>query len=576
MRVPIRILFCLVMFSMLPISMVFAAPPDAGILLKQQQSPGSSLPDRLPADREKEVQRPALTDTSVKVLVKGFHFSGETAIASEAELQAVVAGSIGKELAFSGLQNLAAEVTVYLRKEKGYPLSRAYLPKQDVTGGIIEIAIIVGRVDGKVRINVKEPRRISQDLLQGIADRDVPAAGAVRMDQLERVTLLMSDLPGISAHTNLEPGETSGTTRVVINASEGPLLSGAITGDNFGDRYTGVWRGTGQAAVNDPLGLGDQLSLSLTGAERMYQGRVAYVIPFGSTGLNLSLSYSGLSYELGDDLASLNAKGWADTYSTTISYPLLRSRSASVWGGLRFDYLRLRDEANDVRTSDRKIPVGNGSLTGSFYDHIGGGALTNAGITIASGDVDISGVAAAETADAAGPQTAGSFYVGSYSLARLQRITRQLSLLVSARGQLADKNLDSSQKFILGGPNGIRAYPVGEASGDEGHSFTLETRFDIPAMPAWATTQLVAFYDSGWVKLHHETWAGSITNATGENDYWLSGAGVGLVIGKAGLYSIRASYAHTLGDNPGRSTSGNDSDNRSSDDRGWLQALVWF
>ena len=37
-----------------------------------------------------------------------------------------------------------------------------------------------------------------------------------------------------------------------------------------------------------------------------------------------------------------------------------------------------------------------------------------------------------------------------------------------------------------------------------------------------------------------------------------------------------AAEAHTIGDNPGRSTTGKDSDNDSEDNRFWLQASVWF
>lgn len=576
MQAPLRILLCLTTLLMLPAGMLHAAPPDAGTLLKEQRQPGTSLPDRLPADREKEVERAPLTDTGARVLVKEIRFSGGAGIVTEAELLALTAGSIGKQLGFAELQNIAAVITTYLREKKGYPLARAYLPRQDVTAGVIEIAIIAGRIDGKVRINVKEPRRISHNMLQGIADRAVPAAGAARMDQIERATLLMNDLPGITAHTNLEPGETTGTTRIVINATEGPLLSGSISADNYGDRYTGAWRGTGQAAANDPLGRGDQLSVALTGAENMYQGRIAYVTPLTASGLNLSLAYTGLYYELGGDFASLNANGSADTISTSLSYPLLRSRNASVWGSLGLEYLMMSDETNNAVTRDREIPVGNAAVSGSLYDTLGGGGLTSGTITLTAGSLDLSGVAAAQAADGAGPKTAGSFFAGSYSLARLQRITRQLSLFASARGQLAGGNLDSSQKFILGGPSGVRAYPVGEAAGDEGHSFTLETRLDIPFMPAWAATQLVGFLDSGWVKLNHTPWAGSNTSATCKNDYWLSGGGVGVNIGKPGLYGIRTTYARTVDSNPGRSVTGKDADNRSENDRFWLQALVWF
>jgi hemolysin activation/secretion protein len=396
------------------------------------------------------------------------------------------------------------------------------------------------------------------------------------MAQIERAVLLMGDLPGVNAQASLEPGRDPGTTGIVIQAAEGPLLSGLVSGDNYGDRYTGDLRTTGLVSLNDPFGLGDQLSLSLTGTERLLQGRVAYTLPLGSSGWSWNAAYSSLSYELGKELENLKAKGRADTVTTGLGYPLLRSRNASLWGSLGAEYLRLTDEANGARTRDRKIPVGNASLTGSFFDTFGGGGLTSASLVLTAGRVDLSGLDSHQAADDAGPRTAGDFSRATYSLARLQRLAGPVSLFGSIRGQFASGNLDSSQKFILGGSTGVRAYPVGEAAGDEGHAVTVETRVDLPFMPAWAMTQLVGFYDAGWVKLHKDPWTGAITNASGRNDYILSGAGLGLNVGKAGLYSLRLSYAHKIGSNDGKSTAGNDADNRSDDGRLWLQVLVWF
>ena len=576
MPIPFRNACMLTVVVLLAASAAIAAPPDAGTLLNEQRQPGSGLPDRLPKPDETTVERPALVDSGARVTVKAFRFSGLASLVTEAELQALVANNVGKQLGFTELQAVAAQVTNYLREKKGYLLARAYLPKQDVTEGVIEIAIIAGKLDGKIKIQRKQPARISQPLLEKIANRAVPEGSIARMEQLERAVLLIQDLPGMAAQASLQPGSSSGTTSVLIEATEGPLLSGAISSDNYGDRYTGTWRGTGQIAANDPLGWGDQLSLSLIGAEHLFQGRASYVLPLGSTGLSWSLSYTGLYYELGGDLGNLNSSGRADTIGTNVSYPLLRSRNASIWANLGFEYLLMTDEANGSTTRDRKIPVGSASLSGSFFDGFGGGGLTSANISLYSGSLDLSGVAVTQAADDAGPKTSGSFFRSTYSLARLQRFTQQISLFGSVRGQLAGGNLDSSQKFILGGPTGVRAYPTGEASGDEGHAFTVETRYDLPFIPSWAATQLVGFIDTGWVKLHHTVWPGSITNISGRNDYWLSGGGVGLNIGKAGLYSVRASYARTIDTNKGRSLTSRDADNRSDNDRFWLQAVVWF
>ncbi|MDQ5988457.1 MAG: Heme/hemopexin transporter protein HuxB [Syntrophus sp. SKADARSKE-3] len=553
-----------------------AAPPDAGQLLNEQRQIKPTLPDRLPKEGDQGVNRMPLTDQGIKVLVKGFKFTGGQGIVTDAELLVLLKDAIGKELGFADLQNLTVRVTAYLRDKKGYILASAYLPRQDITDGVIEIAIVAGRIEGKARINVKEPRRIGQGLLEGIAERSIPTGDAIRLENIERSVLLMNDLPGISARASLERGELPGTARIVIDAVEGPLVSGFLSGDNYGDRYTGTWRGTGRPAINDPFGLGDQFSISLTGAEHLYQGGAAYALPLGATGLTWSTAYTALYYEVGGDLSNLNAKGNGQTVSTAISYPFMRSRNTNLLSGLGFEYMSFHDEAGGVTTRDRKVPVGNLNLTGSFFDDFGGGGLTSLYLVLSYGDLRLSGTADAESTDANSARSAESFVKANYSVARLQHITRLISIYGSAQGQFAGKNLDSSQKFILGGPSRVRAYPTGEASGDEGHAFTFEVRLDLPVSPSWPVMQLTGFYDAGYVNLHKNTWAGSVTNATGRNDYWLSGAGVGFNIGKAGLYSIRVSYALKINDNPGRSDAGYDADNLKDYGRAWLQVTVWF
>lgn len=63
------------------------------------------------------------------------------------------------------------------------------------------------------------------------------------------------------------------------------------------------------------------------------------------------------------------------------------------------------------------------------------------------------------------------------------------------------KNLDSSEKFFLGGAHGVRACPLGRAAGDEGALATLELRC---ALTQWldAMPSLVLFADQGYVDIN--------------------------------------------------------------------------
>lgn len=90
---------------------------------------------------------------------------------------------------------------------------------------------------------------------------------ALLKPDLERSLLLINDLPGMNAQASLGSGSSSGTSKVTINTSEGSLLSGGIWADNFGNHYTGTWRGNGMLNINDPLKIGDQLRLNMTGSE---------------------------------------------------------------------------------------------------------------------------------------------------------------------------------------------------------------------------------------------------------------------------------------------------------------------
>lgn len=565
----------LVLLSLLIASHVFAAPPDAGSILQQQRQKPAPLPDRLPTQEEQKVGEKGNAESGAKVLVKGFRFSGIEQVATEAELLELLSSAVGRELAIGELQGLAEQVTTYLRG-KGYLLARAYLPRQDVTSGIVEIAVVVGVSEGVPTVRMASPSRMREGVIRGFAEKAASKGGAFNNDNLERALLLLNDLPGLSARATLERGDTPGTTRIIIDAMEGALLDANLSVDNFGNYYTGAWRGTGQAAVNDAFGIGDQLSLSLTGSEGLIQGRAAYGVPVGSSGLRANLAYTGLYYEVGEELTSLDSNGRADTLNLSASYPIARSRTASLWGNASYEYRKLQDEANGVETRDRAINVGSYDLSSTLYDGFGDGGLTSMRLAITSGDLNLSGNAPAEAADAAGPKTAGSYVKINYSLARLQRASQRLSLFAAINGQIAGCNLDSSEEFILGGPSGVRAYPMGEGSGDEGTVLTFETRYDLDLQPSWGSFQVVGFIDSGHTRLNHENYPGGVTNATDRNDYWLSGGGAGINYDKPGLFSLRLAYAAKIGNNPGRSYTGKDSDNHNSDGQLWLQAIAWF
>jgi hemolysin activation/secretion protein len=156
----------------------------------------------------------------------------------------------------------------------------------------------------------------------------------------------------------------------------------------------------------------------------------------------------------------------------------------------------------------------------------------------------------------------------------LQRVVNRLTTFVSLNAQWVNQNVDSSEEFTLGGPGGLRAYPIGEASGDEGWLANIELRYDVPRI-AFGDLQVLAFIDTGHVVLEDRRW-GAAPNVAGTNSYGLTGAGLGANFTQGTRYSVRTAWAKQLGRNDGRNAFGHNTDGRNDSNHFWLQALYWF
>ena len=81
---------------------------------------------------------------------------------------------------------------------------------------------------------------------------------------------------------------------------------------------------------------------------------------------------------------------------------------------------------------------------------------------------------------AASSRRNGTYGKLQFSVAHLQQLAGPISLYGALRGQVASKNLDSSEQMALGGAYAVRAYPEGEAYGDQGYVANLEARLLLP------------------------------------------------------------------------------------------------
>jgi len=546
--------------------------PDAGTILREQQQKPLEVPTRpAPGIKQEEPARPALKPGEApKIALKGFRVTGNTVFA-ESELVALVSDYVGKEVTFADLEQAAARISRFYR-ERGYMVARAYIPAQTITtAGVVEIAVIEGRF-GKLELNNKS--RLRDSVAHGYIDRF--SGRIVTQPALERRLLLLNDLPGVGeARATLRPGSEVGESDVVVDLAAAPFASGSLEYNNQGNTYTGINQLTGNLNLLSPLGLGDLLNVVLTkGFNGLEYGRLGYLVPVGSDGFKLGAGYSYTHYELSKSFAPLDAHGRADTYTLNGSYPFKRTPNFNVYGQLAYDWRSLDDRQDalavvNAGVNERSVHAGRLTLNGDARDAALGGGISVFSLMYSNGNVNIKTPLTLQfdegTAQQPGPQTNGHFGKWSLSALRLQSVSQRLSAYVSLSGQKAGKNLDSSEKFFLGGAYGVRAYTTGEAAGDSGYLATAELRYTFVIAAVPGVLQPFAFVDTGGVTVNENPFLVGQPNTR-----HLTGAGLGLTWVRASTFQVKLMVATRLGDEHSADAH---SDQKT---RGWVQAILYF
>jgi hemolysin activation/secretion protein len=262
-----------------------------------------------------------------------------------------------------------------------------------------------------------------------------------------------------------------------------------------------------------------------------------------------------------DDFTGLDAAGTSSTLGLDASYPLIRSRLKNLYLGLSYTHKRFDNTANHATTTRYGIDDLSVGLNGNLFDKLGGGGANAAGITLTQGTVDLGSLDLSEDA-----RLDGAFTKLGYFLSRQQLITGNVSAFAAISGQAAGENLDSAEKFYLGGAYGVRAYPANEGGGSDGQLANLELRWRLPR-----NFTLAGFYDWGRVRVNHDNYAN-----TNPNSYDLKGAGLALAWQASPAVNIKATWARRIGDNPNPTASGNDQDGSLHKNRWWLTASLSF
>ena len=543
--------FFLIVFLAMNFSVLAQGTPDAGALQQNMQRqirppsafdlPEPSAPEFVPLD---------LSKSEARFIVKRFVLTGVNLVALE-EVEQALKPWLNREIAFAELQK-AMNAIESIYREKGY-LAQATLSPQVLRDGVVRIEVLEATLGSVIIDRAKEGARFKTDFASSYVTTINQSGEPVNIDRISRSLTILNEVPGVSAVSVLEAGEKQGETNLLVTLKDTNWLMGRAEANNYGSRTTGQWQTSASESVNNISGYGDQAFVSGIYAQGSQYTQGSYNFPVGARGLRTNLSGSYLKYTNIGEFALNGGEGSAAVLSAELSYPLLREQTTNLNVTARFDnksYLN-NNLATGIVVSQYTINNVTLGMSGNHFDGFLGGAVTTASLGAVLGRLSVSGrtpsnygtfVDALGNANSYLPAT---FSKLTFNLRREQTLRRdKLFLSTNVSGQVANVNLNSAEQFYLGGPYGVRAYPVSQGGGSQGAMLNVELQQKLP----YETTGFV-FFDAGTVQQYKNPyldWQG-LTNAG--NLYSLAAAGFGMKYASKGL-SVGTTIAWRVGNNP--------------------------
>lgn len=413
----------------------------------------------------------------------GINIEGAT-VYSERQLRAVYADKLGATITLADLYTIAADLTRKYRND-GYILTQVIVPPQTIDGGLATLRVVEGRVDQiEVRSEGENESsiRLIRDYVTNLGAEEVLNARA-----LERSLLLINDLPGVSARAILSPSQTTTGASDLLIIIDRKAYNAEIGMNNFGTRFLGPVQATGSVAMNSFFGNNERITaetvwgLSADEFKELMYFSLKYDQPISDFGTTATIFGSYTDTEPGYTLDEFDVIGHSQQIYAQLTQSLYRSRSFNMSARAMFDYREVTTQNNIITDPTRKDHIRALRLGGNaeFLDTLFGLAFNSIDVQYSRG-FNIMGATSPDHDDTSRPGTGWNFNKFELSAQRLQRIHKDIDLLVAFTGQLTDNAVLSSEEFSIGGINTGRGYDTAEAIGDDGFATKLELQWDNP------------------------------------------------------------------------------------------------
>ena len=471
--------------------------------------PGSADAGRVDVDRKKAIPAeapneegpsvPFLPGTEIPEAAKAIKFNlrevrveGATAF-SPSELAPLYQPFLNQEVSLDTIWKIAGSITQHYQ-DAGFFLSRAFIPKQEINGGVVTIRVVEGYVGEVELADPKAGNYIVTSLIERLKE-ERPA----KSQTVESILLRLNDLPGVSFRSVIQPlhdkRKDEGAVKLLL-ITEKKKPTGTVSFDNYSSRYLGPYEGT--AAVEASLLPLQQTSVS--GLIAVPAEKLSYFNGSHSVALSSELSlqlYGGFTEaNPGFTLAPKDIDSTAKNLGLSVKDQFIRQRQENLSVTLSFDGKNNYSDVLEAPLTRDRVRAARANLSYDRDDPLDGYDFLNLTFSHALEVFD------ASTKGQAFLSRAGAnpdFDKLEYGLTRFQALPGDFTVVTSLSGQIASGVLYSSEQFGFGGQAFGRAYDPSEIIGDSGIAGSAELRYSgIPAFYGISYGPY-AFYDVGKV-----------------------------------------------------------------------------
>ena len=394
-------------------------------------------------------------------------------------LQQTAKPYVGRDVTLAELTAIVDAVNA-LYDGRGLVTARALLAPQSISGGVVHIDLVEGKI-GKIRVDGdKQLSRENAIGRSGLVEGDTIDVGALR----HRLSLL-NRTTDVQARLALQPGEQFGLTDIQLSIIEPRADVLQIIGDNYGYDSAGRFEGALYYRHTGLIGASDRATGYFSGSAGALSGSVSYDAPIVGATSRLGVSYGNSRTDIVyGPFSALNSQGRTQSASINYSQPLASTEFGLLLGSLTAGLSNTRNYVS-------------GTYLGNSRTHRAGAGLTYSYARPgASADVTVNGVYA--NAPVAGRPDKQDFAVFSGTANSEVLLGRSFGVHVDGGWQVSTmQGLPGDLLFQIGGPTTVRGYRQGELTGDGGYFVSGE----LECFPVRGKTALTvfAFVDQGRV-----------------------------------------------------------------------------